>query len=172
MYAHIHLLIAAWLTGLLPTQRRFIFTLEGKTISVTPNDPQPVTIPPLARHTFKADPACSETCVIQIELKVSPLVDDNTAEEELGCNESFFRNLYCYLDDCESQKVKPSLPQLLLFLHSAEVSLAFPGPGWMARPLSYAFGLVMGKLVGEYLLGYKSSYPEYYDSSLASKKSR
>jgi hypothetical protein len=103
---------------------------------------------------------------------VSPLVDAKTAEEELGGNERFFRNLYCYLDDCESQKVAPSLPQLILFLHSAEVSLAFPGPGWIARPLSYAFGVVVGKCIGEYVLGYKTSYPEYYDPAMMSKKSR
>ncbi|KAF9736115.1 hypothetical protein PMIN01_06030 [Paraphaeosphaeria minitans] len=151
---------------------RFIFTLEGKRIPVTPNDPQPVAIPPLARHTFKADPTCAEPCKIQIELEVSPLVDGKTAEEELGGNERFFRNLYCYLDDCEAQNVTPSLFQLLLFLHSAEVSLAFPGPGWLARPLSYAFGLVLGKWVGGYILGYGISYPEYYDPSMMSKKSK
>ncbi|KAL5414154.1 hypothetical protein PMIN04_009136 [Paraphaeosphaeria minitans] len=153
-------------------QGRFIFTLEGKRIPVTPNDPQPVAIPPLARHTFKADPTCAEPCKIQIELEVSPLVDGKTAEEELGGNERFFRNLYCYLDDCEAQNVTPSLFQLLLFLHSAEVSLAFPGPGWLARPLSYAFGLVLGKWVGGYILGYGISYPEYYDPSMMSKKSK
>jgi hypothetical protein len=103
---------------------------------------------------------------------VSPLADSKTAEEELGGNERFFRNVYCYLDDCESQKVSPSAPQLLLFLHSAEMSLAFPGPGWIARPLSYIVGLVVGKGIGEYLLGYKSSYPEYYDPAMMKKKSK
>jgi hypothetical protein len=36
-----------------------------------------------------------------------------------------FRKIYTNLDDCYVQNVEPSLPQLLLMLDSAEVSLAF-----------------------------------------------
>jgi hypothetical protein len=83
-----------------------------------------------------------------------------------------FRNIYQYLDDCYIQGVSPSLPQLLILLHSAEVSLAFPGPGWIARPLSYAFGVVVGEIFGKYVLGYKASYAEYYDESKESRKTK
>lgn len=77
---------------------------------------------------------------------------------------SSFRNIYTYLDDCYMQNVEPSLPQLLLMLDSGEVSLAFPwGPDWLMRKVSYAFGVVVGRWYGGYVLGYKSSYPEYWD---------
>jgi hypothetical protein len=58
-----------------------------------------------------------------------------------------FRNIYTYLDDCYSQDVEPSLPQLLLMLDSAEVSMAFAwGPDWLMRSVSYTFGVVVGRV--------------------------
>jgi len=95
---------------------------------------------------------------------VSPLSKSDADVEGYGCSEKFFRNIYSYLDDCTSQKVAPSLPQLLLFLDSAEVSLAFAwGPDWLMRAVSYGFGVVVGRWFGGYVLGYKASYPEYWD---------
>lgn len=76
--------------------------------------------------------------------------------------------MYTYIADCHQQGVPLSLPQMLLFLHTAEVSLAFPGPAWLMRPISYAFGLVVGVGLGQWVLGLKPSYPEYWDE----KKSR
>lgn len=70
-----------------------------------------------------------------------------------------FRNIYQYLDDCWVQGRSPSLPQVLIFLDSAEVSLALPGPVTVAHPLSYAFDVVVGRWYGGYVLGYKASYP-------------
>lgn len=102
---------------------------------------------------------------------VSPKSPANDPEAE-GANAKFFRNIYSYLDDCYNQNVAPSLPQLLLFLDSAEISLAFPGPAWIARPASYAFGVVMGRWIGQYLLGYSASYQEYWSSDSESKKSK
>ncbi|KAF2720729.1 hypothetical protein K431DRAFT_225703 [Polychaeton citri CBS 116435] len=151
------------------THGRFIFTLEGREFTVSATDEQTkITIPVLLRHTFKVDPTCTEPCGIELSTLISP------AGEEEGATERFFRNLYSYLEDCHQQKVAPSLPQLLLFLDSAEVSLAFPGPGWIARPLSYAFGVVVGRWLG-WLLGYRASYPEYYrayDQTTDSRKDR
>jgi len=83
-----------------------------------------------------------------------------------------FRNIYQYLDDCWVQAVTPRLPQLLLQLDSAEVSLALPGPVWLAHPLSYAMGVVVGRWYGGYVLGYKASYPEYFDASRESRKGK
>ncbi len=78
-----------------------------------------------------------------------------------------------YLDDCYLQNVSPSLPQLLLFLDSAEVSLAFPfGPNWLMRALSYSMGVVVGRWFGGYVLGYKASYPEYWSDRQETKKAR
>jgi len=70
-----------------------------------------------------------------------------------GVDELFFRNIYSYLDDCGKQGVAPSLPQLLLFLDSAQVSLAFPGPPALMRGLSWALGL-------------RACYGEYFDEGM------
>lgn len=151
---------------------RYIFTLEGKDIVVSASDPQPVTIPPRARHTFRVDPTCDTKCMIAFTTAVSPRSSPSNPEEE-GTNERFFRNLYSYLEDCTNQGVSPSPPQLLLFLHSAEVSLAFPwGPAWAMQWVSYSMGLVIGKFLGQYVLGYKESYPEYYDPEKEGKKGK
>jgi hypothetical protein len=62
--------------------------------------------------------------------------------------------------------VAPSLPQLLLFLHSGEVSLAFPGPKWITQWASWGLGLVVGKWWGGYVMRLKSSYEEYFDEKM------
>jgi hypothetical protein len=99
------------------------------------------------------DPSCETEC--EIHISASPAGS--------GVDEKFFRNIYSYLDDCQAQDIVPSLPQMLLFLHSAEVSLAFPGPAFLMRWLSWIMGLVVGKWFGGYVLGLRCSYGEYYD---------
>ena len=140
-------------------QGAFIFTLEGKSFRHTAADPQPVTIPVTHRHTFKTDPDCTETCIIEISAQ----------PPDSGLSERFFRNIYGYLDDCETQKVTPSPIQLLMFLDSAEVSLALPGPRFVANPISWLIGVVLGRWLG-WLLGYRDDYPEYYDAKRVWKK--
>ena len=89
---------------------------------------------------------------------------DRSRDSSLTQTSHSFRNIYTYLDDCYLQNVEPSLPQLLIMLDSAEVSLAFPwGPDWLMRSVSYAFGVVVGRWYGGYVLGYKSSYEEYWE---------
>lgn len=52
----------------------------------------------------------------------------------------------------------------MLFVDAAEVSAAFPwGPDWLMRSVSYAMGVVVGRWFGGWVLGYKASYPEYFD---------
>ncbi|EME47294.1 hypothetical protein DOTSEDRAFT_69283 [Dothistroma septosporum NZE10] len=150
---------------------RYIFTLEGKDTIISASDPQPVRIPARARHTFKVDDTHEGPCRIEISTATSPgsPADD---PEAYGANAKFFRNIYSYLDDCYLQGASPSLPQLLLFLDSAEISLALPGPAWLAQKASYALGVVVGRWLGGYVLGYRSSYPEYWDETLQSRKSR
>jgi hypothetical protein len=142
--------------------RRFIFNLEGQKSVKTAADGT-VVIPERARHTFWVDPTCEEECVVEISADESSGAGD-------GVSERFFRNLHSYLEDCHTHGAAPSLPQLLLFLHSAEVSLAFPGmPGFLSQWLGYGMGLVVGKLIGQYVLGYKESYPEYFDPKMAKR---
>jgi len=138
---------------------RFIFTLEGTDTTYSSTSPQPIFVPKKARHTFRVDPDCEEEC----ELVITASPDD-----ENSVSERFFRNLYSYLDDCEKQKVSPSLVQLLCFIHSAGASLALPGPALVSQWASWLLGLVVGRF-GGWLLGYKSSYPEYYDVKMAKK---
>nr|OQO30370.1 hypothetical protein B0A51_02037 [Rachicladosporium sp. CCFEE 5018] len=151
------------------TEGRYIFTLEGKDTTVSASDPQPVRIPATARHTFKVDDTHDGLCTVEISADAVP---GSVEDEDVGINSKFFRNIYTYLDDCYLQNVEPSLPQLLLMLHSAEVSLAFPGPAWLMRQVSYAMGVVVGQWYGGRWLGLKSSYPEYWNEELESKKRR
>ncbi|KAK3705814.1 hypothetical protein LTR37_013121 [Vermiconidia calcicola] len=150
---------------------RYIFTLEGKDMTVSASDPQPVRIPATARHTFKVDDTHEGPCTVEISTTVSPAStsDDPVAN---GPNAKFFRNIYTYLDDCWLQDVGPSLPQLLVMLDSAEVSLAIPGPAWLMRPLSYMMGVVVGRWFGVYVLGYKASYPEYWNEADETRKGK
>ncbi|MCJ1475486.1 hypothetical protein MMC13_004149 [Lambiella insularis] len=130
----------------------FIFTLEGRDSTVRAGDPE-VVIPPGARHTFRADPDCQEE-YCKVEITAQP--------GDSGISERFFRNLYSYLEDCERVGSSPRLPQLLLFMYEAEVSLALPGPRVLANPASWLLSYVVGKW-GGWALGYKSSYKEYFD---------
>jgi len=58
-------------------------------------------------------------------------------------------------------------------LDSAEVSMAFAwGPDWLMQSVSYAFGVVVGRWYGGYVLGLKISYPEYWDEEGESRKGR
>lgn len=139
-------------------QGRFIFTLEGRNLRRSAQD-GPIVVPHRARHTFRVDETAEEPCIIQISL----------ASPGSGSSEKFFRNIYTYLSDCDDQKIQPSLPQLLLFLDDAETSLALPGPTWIVHPLSWLLGIIIGRILGGMILGYKTSYPEYYDPNLAKK---
>ena len=158
--------------------RRFIFTLEGKETVYDSTSPT-VVIPATARHTFRADSSYEGECEIQsiFSPPIFPLYSSSfflhptnshpvSASPSSGIDEIFFRNLYSYLDDCDKQKVEPSLPQLLLFVHSAEVSVAFPGPGPLMRWLSWGLGVVVGRWYGGWWLGLKSSYEEYFDEKM------
>jgi hypothetical protein len=69
------------------------------------------------------------------------------------------------MDNYTKASVEPSLVQMVMFLDSAEVGLAFLEPGWLMRPLSWGLGVAMGRW-GGWLLGYRSSYEEYYDGKI------
>lgn len=138
-------------------------------MTVSASDPQPVHVPAQARHTFKVDDSHEGPCTIEVSTRTSPQ-SPSDEPEAYGANAKFFRNIYSYLDDCYTQDVSPSLPQILLMLDSAEISMAFPGPRWLAHPLSWAFGVIVGRWIGRYLLGYRSSYPEYWDENQEGRK--
>ncbi|KAI5475278.1 RNA-binding protein [Pseudohyphozyma bogoriensis] len=76
-----------------------------------------------------------------------------------GFTEQFYRNFMSYLDDCNKHNYSPSPFQMFLFLNSADVVLDLPLPYALNKALHHFFGNV----IGGWLLGYQSSYAEYYD---------
>ncbi|KAL7265971.1 hypothetical protein RUND412_011498 [Rhizina undulata] len=83
-----------------------------------------------------------------------------------GADEKFFRNIFSYQDDCRKRQASPSLPQMLLFMYDSDTCLALDIPlipRLAQKALSRALNFVGGVVIGELLLGYKRSYPEYYE---------
>jgi hypothetical protein len=77
--------------------------------------------------------------------------------------ERFFRNFFAYLGDCERMGHGSSISQLLLFLYTVDgPPLAVPIPGRLGRGVSWFVMFVAGVVVGEWLLGYRREYREYY----------
>ncbi|KAF2418022.1 hypothetical protein EJ08DRAFT_599684 [Tothia fuscella] len=124
------------------------FMLEGECIDAI--EGETVTIPAGAFHTF-----CNAS--MEEGLEVEFALEPGTRERD----ERFFRNLQTYRDDTRKAGMQPSLPQLLLFLRSADVLLALPGPKFIAQPLAIIMNFVGGVVIGKWLLGYFESYPEY-----------
>ena len=128
------------------------FFLDGKTYIKQAGEIQ--FIPKGAYHCFENASEDGVDLVIEFRL------DKQNWEME----ERFFRNFFQYLDDCRKAKQSPSPFQLFRFLYSVDGPLAIPVPGsaWLGRQVSWAVMVVMGKVVGEWLLGYQGSYEEYY----------
>ena len=127
------------------------FYLSGKTISARQNDV--VTIPIGAYHRF-------ENARDEKPLVVDITLDPHKPEQDV----SFFRNFFGYLEDCRVHKMQPSLFQLLRFLHAVDgpLSIMPAGPEAFRNWCDWAFMIFFGVVVGEWLLGYQGSYPEYY----------
>jgi mannose-6-phosphate isomerase-like protein (cupin superfamily) len=114
------------------------------------------TLGPRRYHRFE-NASATEDLVIDIQL------DPEDVENEMR----FFRNFFGYLDDCKRAGQAPSVFQLFVFLHSADTPLAVPLPGFPGAEmlgvyLSWVL-MVAVAWVGRYVLGYRESYPEYYD---------
>ncbi|KFY48678.1 hypothetical protein V495_01097 [Pseudogymnoascus sp. VKM F-4514 (FW-929)] len=140
-------------------KKGFIFTVEGQEKRYDATAPT-VIIPATARHTWCADSSYNGECEIHSAYSIpypkyflrfasyitvaaranSPA--QVSASPVNGLDEKFFRNIYSYLEDCDEQKVEPSLPQLLLIFDAAEFSLAFPGPALLMRWLSWGLGVL------------------------------
>lgn len=91
------------------------------------------------------------------------VVDIHLTPETYENEQRFFRNFFGYLDDCRASKRAPNLFQLLVMLNSADTPVAVPTPWlWLSRFLSRLL-TTGGALVGKWFLGFKESYPEYYE---------
>lgn len=128
-----------------PAQRRVVKTA---------GDP-PISLPEGTCHRFEN---ASATEPLVVKIRVNPPALNAVKEEQ------FFRNFFGYLDDCRVNGTEPSIFQLELFLCTADVPLAIPCPGpdavkwWVSRIVMW----ILGVIIGEWMLGYKRSYPEYY----------
>jgi mannose-6-phosphate isomerase-like protein (cupin superfamily) len=100
----------------------------------------------------------SDTEPLEVDIRIEP------PTAPWGVEEDFFRNFFGYIEDCNRAGLKPSFFQVQLFVHVIEGPLAvpIPGPDWLKWWASKLFCLVTGVIIGEWLLGYKRSYPEYY----------
>jgi len=114
--------------------------------------PKQASIPAGQYHRFE-NASATEDFVLDIHL----------TPEDYENEQRFFRNFFGYLDDCKKAKKEPSFFQLLVFLYSADTPLALPAPTeFIGRWASRVFLIVVAGW-GRWVLGYKSSYPEYYE---------
>lgn len=120
----------------------------------------------LPAGTFHHFENASDTEPLVVKIRVEPSMDNDMKEG------IFFRNFFGYLEDCRVAKTTPSLFQLELFLHTADGPLAIPipGPDWLKWWVSRIFMLITGVVIGEWLLGYRRSYPEYYQPETSKQK--
>ncbi|KPI38999.1 uncharacterized protein AB675_4575 [Cyphellophora attinorum] len=117
-----------------------------------------IVIPKGAFHCYENASTTGE------DLSVSFRLD----QQDYVMEERFFRNFFGYLDDVRLSGQTPSLFQLMLFLYTVDGPLAIPVLGKKSHPISVwvsRFVMVFtGVVIGEWLLGYRKSYEEYYDS--------
>ena len=111
-------------------------------------------IPARKWHRFESAPDVDEPLVILYRYdKEYPVME-----------EVFFRNVFTYFDDCRKAGVDPSVFQLLVWCRHCwmPMGLPIPGPEWFNLLGNTVLMFVFG-FIGEFLLGYKATYPEYYD---------
>ncbi|KAL0945033.1 uncharacterized protein CTRU02_202920 [Colletotrichum truncatum] len=92
------------------------------------------------------------------------VVDIHLTPESYENEQRFFRNFFGYLDDCKSAGTEPSIFQLFVFLHSADTPLAVPIPWQFLGRVVSRILLITVAFWGRWVLGYRQTYPEYYDS--------
>lgn len=124
----------------------------GRTVRLSKGDD--IMVPAGKWHTFDVAPESEEP------LTVSYKYDAEYPEME----DRFFRNVMSYFADCRRAGRKPSVFQLMVFsMHNwMPIGLPVPGPERFNFVVNTILMVVMG-CIGQFLLGYKASYSEYYD---------
>jgi mannose-6-phosphate isomerase-like protein (cupin superfamily) len=125
--------------------------LWNKSVHLTKGDV--IVVPARAWHWFESDPSVEEP------LEISVKYDAGYESME----ERFFRNTFGYMADCREQGISPSVFQLMVFfMHNLmPPGIKSPGPEWLNLLFNTVFMYVVGS-IGQLLLGYRESYPEYY----------
>lgn len=123
----------------------------GKTVHLKTGDE--IVVPAWKWHTFDITPESKEPLAVAYRYN----------KEYSEMEERFFRNMLSYFGDCQRAGTKPSVFQIMVFsMHNwMPIALSVPGPEWLDLVVSVVFLLVVG-FIGEFLPGYKASYPEYY----------
>lgn len=139
--------------------------LDGTAVTIRKGDK--VHIPRNAFHRFENASEQGQDLVVSFRLD----------EQDFVAEERFFRNFFGYIDDVRKSGQQPSIFQICRFLYTIDGPLVLPLPGLgqrsnlVARLLNWCFMVVAGVVVGEWLLGYKGSYPEYFRSEEDKRKS-
>ena len=116
-----------------------------------------LTIPQWAAHKFE-NTSTTEDLVIRAYY----------SREDIYVEDRFFRNTLTYFDDCRKAGVQASLFQAAKFVDDMHITMCVcPGPEWFAKWVDLVFTMVIGTVIGGWLLGYKTSYPEYFDDRKA-----
>ena len=126
----------------------------GKTVHLKKGDE--IVVPALKWHRFEGAADSEEPFTVLYRY------DREYAEME----ERFFRNTFSYMEDCRKAGMEPSIFQMMVFcMHNwMPLALPVPGPEWFSLVVNTILMVVVG-CVGEFLLGYKASYPEYYSEN-------
>ncbi|KAH8811237.1 hypothetical protein F5884DRAFT_268214 [Xylogone sp. PMI_703] len=150
--AHYHLLSDEYFTV---TTGAGTWYLWDKAVRL--NKGEKITIPARTWHRFEGDPSLDDPLTIEVRY------DPSYAAME----ERFFRNVISYLADCHKFGVSPNVFQMMVFfMHNMmPPGIRTPGPEWLNLLLNTTFMFVIGG-IGEFLLGYRASYPEYYDENV------
>jgi len=123
------------------------------TLSAVPEGRSTASVPPRTYHKFE-NASKTESLVVDVQL------DPENYESE----QRFFRNFFGYLDDCRKAKMEPSLFQLMVFLHAADTPLALPLPHETLGVLASRVFLIGMAFWGKWILGYQTTYPEYFEA--------
>lgn len=127
--------------------------LDGQHIALTKEGGR-ASVPAGARHTFWVHESTAEDMTMQVWVKPQGIKN--------GLDEGFLRNFAGYLADCERAGMQPSLFQLLVFLWDSNIVIT--PPFWVPQIFLKGMHQLLATYVGQYVLGYRTSYPEYHNS--------
>lgn len=111
-----------------------------------------IKVPARCWHWFEGEPSADAPLEVQV------YYDKGQAEME----ERFFRNVLGYLADCHRENLEPSILQLLIFFYYFDMTPGLRAVRW--ESLNFILNAAVtyiGTVIG-LLLGYKTTYPEYY----------
>lgn len=130
-----------------------IWHLYGKSVKVRTGET--ICVKARSWHWFEPDPECTE------QFAVLYRYDREYPELE----ESFFRNQFGYMQDCRSQGKEWSIIQAMVFAMHNWMPFALPEHRWIPESVNFVLSLIILVVigsVGEFLMGYRKSYSEYY----------